>query len=157
MDSTQPSRLYVAPMKPDDVDPMIAIERQSQGSPWLPQQFIEELQRPNAYIDVAHIRTGPGESEVIGYCNYWLVHDEVHLHNLAIHPTWRRHGIATRLLRQLFAVARHHTCSLVTLEVRVSNHAARNLYRTHGFVTEGIRRGYYADNGDDAAIMTFRF
>jgi ribosomal-protein-alanine N-acetyltransferase len=146
--------LEIVPMRDRDIDEVVAIEQAAQGSPWPARLFREELDRDWARMDVVRARDAAGASRVIGFCDYWLVHDEVHLLNLATHPDWRRQGIATMLMRHLLAVARDHRCRYVTLEVRASNHPAQALYRAHGFVAVGVRPRYYADNDEDAVVMT---
>lgn len=149
-----PSSLVIEPMTVSDLAEVTAIEQLSQGSPWPEQLFRDELSRDFAYMEVARVRRTPDTSEVTAFCNYWLVHDEVHLLNLATHPSWRRRGIATRLIEHLIDFARAHQCRYITLEVRASNHGARALYAAHGFVAQGVRPKYYSNNGEDAVVMT---
>ena len=73
--------------------------------------------------------------------------------NLAVHPGWRRIGVASRLLDELFELTAGDPRRGYTLEVRVSNTTAIALYETFGFETSGLRRGYYTDNREDALIM----
>jgi ribosomal-protein-alanine N-acetyltransferase len=73
--------------------------------------------------------------------------------NVAVDPTHRRHGIASAMLQRLFEQTRGDEERGYTLEVRVSNAAAISLYERFGFVSRGIRRGYYTDNREDAVIM----
>lgn len=143
-----PSRLDIEPLVAGQVDAVLAIETLSQPSPWTRQMFLDELSRPWAHLDVARI----GE-RVVGYMNYWLVDDEVQLHNLAVHPDVRRRGLGNRLLQHLIAFARAHACALITLEVRSGNAAARALYENHGFVAVGVRKSYYARENEDAVVM----
>jgi [ribosomal protein S18]-alanine N-acetyltransferase len=144
----------IVPMRPEDLGEVAAIERQSYRTPWPEQLFLEDLAREWAHIDLIRESGGAGQGRVIGYCNYWLVHDEVHLLNLATHPGYRRRGIGTRLMQHLLAVARAHACRYVTLEVRTSNTAAQALYQAHGFEAVGLRPRYYAEDGEDAIVMT---
>ena len=145
-------------MRPDDIASVLEIERASQPSPWPAQLFLQELERDWAHVDLAWSASGhdgdAGSPAVVGFCNYWLVHDEVHLLNLATHPGWRRQGVATRLLRYLLDVGKERDCRFVTLEVRASNRPARDLYQRHGFEAVGLRPRYYAESGEDAVVMT---
>jgi len=141
--------LRIEPMRVDDLDEVDAIERHSFKSPWPARVFIEELERAWARVDVAR-----EAHRVVGFCNYWLVKDEVHLLAIATHPDHRRSGVAARLLDHLLALARAEGCVLVTLEVRRSNRPAIALYERFGFVGVGVRRGYYAEDGEDALVMT---
>lgn len=148
------SRLEITPMLASDIREVVEIERLSHPVPWLPHVFLGELERDWAHIDVVRAPDQAGQSRVVAFCNYWLVHDEVHLLNLATHPDWRRQGIGTLLVQHLVDVARAHACRYVTLEVRASNHAAQALYSAHGFTTVGVRPAYYQDNREDALVMT---
>jgi ribosomal-protein-alanine N-acetyltransferase len=98
------------------------------------------------------LRQGAGGG-VIGFCNYWLVADELHILNVAVHPDERRNGHAARLLQHILDEASRNKTRVVSLEVRVSNLAAQALYRKFGFRKVGTRPRYYADNGEDALLM----
>ena len=80
--------------------------------------------------------------------------DEAHITTFAVHPRWRRQRIGERLLLALLDLARDRHAREATLEVRLSNLAARRLYEKYGFRPVGIRPRYYSDNGEDALIMT---
>lgn len=144
----------IVPMRPEDLAQVAEIERRSYRSPWPAQLFLEDLTRDWAHIDLVREHDSPAPGRVIAYCNYWLVHDEVHLLNLATHPDYRRRGVGTRLMQHLLAVARARACRYVTLEVRKSNAAAQALYQAHGFEAVGLRPRYYAEDGEDAIVMT---
>jgi ribosomal-protein-alanine N-acetyltransferase len=84
----------------------------------------------------------------------WLMVDEAHVTTFAVLPGWRRRGVGGRLMLELMHVALQLNAHIVTLEVRLSNHAARALYGKFGFRPVGIRPRYYSDNNEDALIMT---
>jgi [ribosomal protein S18]-alanine N-acetyltransferase len=141
----------IQPLSEADLDALMEIERLSFRAPWSRQVFQGELGRAGAYIDV--LRAVP-DGPVLAFSNYWRVVDELHLLKLATHPEGRRHGWGSRLLAHLLAVGRQVGCRLVTLEVRRSNEEAQRLYRRYGFRAVGLRPGYYADDGEDAVVMT---
>jgi len=141
--------LEIAPMDPADLDAVDEIERHSFRTPWPAQVFAEELSREWARVDVARQR-----GRVVGFVDYWLVHDEIHLLAIATHPDARRRGIGGRLLDHLLELGRARGAALVTLEVRRSNRPAIALYERAGFVTVGIRPRYYAEDNEDALVMT---
>jgi ribosomal-protein-alanine N-acetyltransferase len=91
---------------------------------------------------------------VLGYGGLWLIVDEGHICTLAVHPAWRGRGLGELLLVGLLECAIALNATVATLEVRASNVVAQNLYRKYGFVRVGLRKGYYADNNEDAVIMT---
>jgi ribosomal-protein-alanine N-acetyltransferase len=136
-------------MRPDDLEAVDEIERHSFKTPWPPQVFAEELAREWARVDVARER-----GRVVGFVDYWLVQDEVHLLAIATHPDVRRRGVARRLLDHLLDLSRARNSALVTLEVRRSNVPAIGLYERAGFVVVGVRPRYYAEDNEDALVMT---
>ena len=87
----------------------------------------------------------------------WSVADELHLLDMASHPEHRRQGHARALLSELLSYALREQKRLVLLEVRQSNESAIRLYRSAGFETTGVRRGYYSDTGEDAWEMRVSF
>ena len=82
------------------------------------------------------------------------MHDEAHISTIAIHPAWRGHGLGEYMLLAMLAEAEALKAAMVTLEVRVTNDRAQELYRKYHFEVVGRRRGYYSDNGEDALLMT---
>ncbi|MCL5957950.1 MAG: ribosomal protein S18-alanine N-acetyltransferase [Chloroflexi bacterium] len=100
-----------------------------------------------------HPSPSPSPYPIIGYGGLWLMIDEAHITTLAVKPEHRGHGVGELLLVGLIETAIEMNASWVTLEVRVSNYVAQNLYRKYGFKETGIRRHYYSDNGEDALIM----
>lgn len=135
-----------------DLDEIMDIERRSYKNPWARQVFIEEMDREWAHVDVLRERT-ERRNKVIGFINYWLVRDEVHVLNVSVLPEERRKGHASRLIAHVIEYARRHGSRFVTLEVRRSNHGALKLYRSFGFRSVGIRPKYYAEEGEDAIVM----
>ena len=132
-----------------DLDGVLAIESQSYPTPWSRRAFESEL-RDNVY---AHYFVAEYEDQIVGYFGMWIILDEAHITNIAVSPKMRRQGIGEKMLRFAFEKARELGASKMTLEVRVSNHQAQNLYRKLGFVERGIRKGYYTDTNEDALIM----
>lgn len=88
-----------------------------------------------------------------GYAGLWLVIDEAHVTTLAVRPEHRRRGFGELLLVQLYDTALEMNARWLTLEVRLSNTSAQELYRKYGFRDAGTRRRYYSDNNEDALIM----
>jgi ribosomal-protein-alanine N-acetyltransferase len=102
-------------------------------------------------------RTTPGKpsdrSEVVGFCSFWHVLEELHINNLAVLPAYRRSHIATALLRRVLEDGAGLGASRATLEVRRSNEPARMLYEAFGFSVAGVRRGYYSNPPEDALVL----
>lgn len=92
-------------------------------------------------------------ARVVGYAGLWLMVDEAHITSIAVTPAYRGLGLGELLLIELVDAAREIGAQYLTLEVRVSNQVAHGLYRKYTFKQTGVRRKYYSDNNEDAAIM----
>ncbi len=136
-------------MGPEDLDEVLAIERASFSMPWSRGAFLYEMQQNR----VARCWVMREDGHVIGYLCLWEVADELHITNIAVHPTRRRQGVGRVLLQGVLEDARERRLRLVVLEVRPSNTEARTLYEGFGFRVIGRRRGYYYDTGEDALVM----
>jgi [ribosomal protein S18]-alanine N-acetyltransferase len=124
------------------------IERNAYPTPWSRTMFASELAKPTS------ICLGAFEGDqLIGYIVNSRYVDAWHVMNVAVDPSHRRRGIATRLLERLFELTKADGRRGYTLEVRVSNLGAITLYEDLGFERRGLRRGYYTDNREDALIM----
>lgn len=95
----------------------------------------------------------PDLNSIVGFAGLWLMIDEAHITTIAMHPGFRRRGLGEFLLVNLIDIAYDIGARWVTLEVRVSNYTAQNLYRKYGFREAGLRHRYYSDNQEDALIM----
>jgi ribosomal-protein-alanine N-acetyltransferase len=143
--------MIFSPMRGEDLDAVMEIERQAFPQPWSPGLFLHELKVPFSKTVLA--RVSNGSQQVVGYVCRWLVGDEVHILNLAVHPQRRRSGVGRALVELVLQEAREHGARVVTLEVRRENTTAMALYRSLGFHERGVRRNYYG-RGQDAIIMS---
>jgi len=152
--SKLPQPVAIQAMADTDIDEVMEIERLSFRAPWSRNVFLEELGREWARVDIVRdVETGAGAGAVLAFANYWLVADELHILNVAVHPQHRRQGHATRLLAHMVEIARLNSCRCVTLEVRRSNAVAQGLYRRFAFRAVGVRPNYYAEDQEDAIVM----
>ena len=118
--------------------------------PWTLESINNELNNPLAkYVIAQDLSTG----KVVGFVGVWIIAGEGDITNIAVSSKYRKQGIASNLLIKLFDVCKTFNCEDITLEVRASNIPAQNLYKKFNFKEEGIRKGYYSDNGEDAIIM----
>lgn len=172
----------VEPMQLEDIPEVIEIERVAFPSPWpsrayryevtqnrlahyfvARRQFPEELkegsqaeesttllQRVQLWTQGSRAR----ERSVVGYCGFWIAADEAHISTIAVDPSHRRRGVGQLLLVTAIDHAVELKANVVSLEVRVSNPPAQNLYHKYGFKVVGRRPRYYSDNREDALIMT---
>jgi ribosomal-protein-alanine N-acetyltransferase len=139
-------------LQPGDIPEVEAIEVASFESGWSPTAFQRELEsnRLARYLVVRE----PARAEIAGVAGLWLVVDEAHVVTVAVRPELRRAGYGRLLVHALIELARAEGMANATLECREANEAARNLYRDYGFYEVGRRVRYYADNNEDAIIMT---
>jgi ribosomal-protein-alanine N-acetyltransferase len=145
-----PVKLSVEPMQVGDIPAVHAIESASFPTPWPPYAFRGELET-NRMAHYLVVRAG---ARLVAYAGIWLMVDEAHVTTFAVLPAYRRRGIGGRLLSELIELAAQLGATVVTLEVRLSNGAARRLYQQFGFRPVGVRPRYYSDNGEDALILT---
>ncbi|SHK23123.1 ribosomal-protein-alanine N-acetyltransferase [Anaerobranca californiensis DSM 14826] len=138
----------VVPMEERHIPGILEIEKLSFHTPWSKEAFYQELKNHFAFYLVAL-----DKDKVVGYIGSWIILDECHITNVAVHPQYRRLGIAKNLIKILKDTVKIKGVTGITLEVRVSNHSAQNLYKSLGFLEYGIRKGYYTDNNEDAVIM----
>lgn len=137
-----------------DLPGIIEIERLAFDQPWSLDSFVRELSLPFSRMIVAAY-TSNGEERLVGFLCRWLVTDECHILNVAVHPQMRRRGIADQLMRNALAEAKVRRALIITLEVRRSNLAARSLYRKFDFEERRLRKNYYGP-GEDAIVMELR-
>jgi ribosomal-protein-alanine N-acetyltransferase len=139
-------------MQIEDLDAVLAIEYQSFTTPWSRELFVTELDNTRiARLFVA--RLGDNPQDIVGYIGYRVVIDEMHIVIVAVHPAWRRRGIARYMLGEAIEHARQAACTKATLEVRVSNVGAQQMYYRLGFAPLGTRPGYYMRPTEDALIL----
>lgn len=132
-----------------DLDAVLAVDAESFLRPWTRAMYEAALANP-AVTRIFLARVG---DDVAGYCATWLLPGELHINNMAIRPEWRRQGLARALLTHVLHVGEAAGCPRATLEVRRSNHAARQLYEGLGFRVAGTRPAYYSEPVEDALIL----
>ncbi len=135
-------------LRKEYIDSLYALECLSFPVPWTKQAFENELENENAcYVLLLD------EDTVIGYCAFWQAADMADITNVAVHPDYRRQGLGKKILNRILQEAHTRSITQLFLEVRVSNTPAQALYTACGFQLVGMRKKYYADNGEDAVIM----
>ena len=145
-----PLRLRIEPMSVADIDQVQRIERASFSVPW-PAYALRQEVETNRLARYLVVRVG---GEIVAYAGVWLLVDEAHVTTFAVLPEWRRRGIGAQLMLAVMRLAEQIGARVATLEVRLSNIPARQLYQRFGFRPVGVRPRYYSDNGEDALIMT---
>jgi len=141
--------LLIRPANDGDVKPVTELDDVCFIQPWSERSFFEEITRN----DAARYVVAESNGKIVGYAGVWLVAGEGHITNVAVHPDFRRMGIARALLSSLLESSEREGVSAYTLEVRASNEEAVSLYKSLDFKEHGVRKKYYDDNSEDALIM----
>ncbi|ATW25569.1 ribosomal protein S18-alanine N-acetyltransferase [Candidatus Formimonas warabiya] len=137
------------PLKSEHLDQVLEIEQVSFPTPWSKQSFTSELlENALAYYCGCFL-----DGKLIGYGGMWVIIDEAHITNIAVHPYYRGKRVGEAVIFHLMAQAMAKGAYKMTLEVRPSNISAQKLYLRLGFNAVGRRKGYYTDTKEDAIIM----
>lgn len=147
-----PTEVRVDLMTANDLPEILEIERGSYPTPWTEKMFLDEIRTTLAQCLVVKIDI-EGRTVIAAYIVFWLVADEIHLHNLAVRKEFRRQGLGVNLMTLMKEIGGQVGATRQTLEVREHNEAAINLYRKCGFAVKGRRPKYYSDTSEDALIM----
>lgn len=142
------NNIEIYPFSLEHVDAVLKISSMSFKTPWTRDSIEKELDNKFARYVIA-IK----ENNVIGFGGVWLILDEGHITNIAVHPEYRGIGAGDMIVDALAEICVLEGIASMTLEVRKSNIAAQNLYKKHGFIEEGTRKNYYTDTNEDAIIM----
>lgn len=154
--SARVGEVVIRAMTLEDLPAVMDIDRQSFPLPWPERSYrYELLENPASHMLVA-AQAAPGGSIPVGFIGFWHIVDEAHISTLAVHPDYRRTGLGAELLTSALDLATQLGADMATLEVRVGNDAAVNLYHKFGFRIVGRRPRYYRDNDEDALLMTIR-
>ena len=140
-------QVNIRPFEARHVDAVAQIEQESFRDPWSKNAYEDELKNPLAHYVIAE-----ADGQAVGYAGFWHIMDEGHVTNVAVKKSFRGQGIGKMLMRALLDEVKKEQIEAVTLEVRVSNTPAIRLYEKMGFVSVGVRPGYYPD-GEGAMIM----
>lgn len=141
--------MTVREMTLEDLDQVMAIERENFSVPWTENGFFSFLIRQDTLFLAAE-----EEGEIAGYCGAVLVPDEGDITNVSVASNWRRQGVGTLLVRELIRQAGEAGVTKLYLEVRAGNQAAIELYEKLGFQKDGLRRDYYEEPREDAVLMS---
>jgi ribosomal-protein-alanine N-acetyltransferase len=164
----------VEPMTLADIDQVMEIEQVAFSAPWSARAYRYEITE-NDHSTMLVVRpagaglgagqNGPwlrlarhlrlvGSGPVMGYAGFWLLVDEAHICTIAVHPNWRGRGLGELLLISLLDRSIELGARVATLEVRLSNQVAQDLYHKYSFEIVSRRKRYYTNNNEDAYIMT---
>ena len=139
-------------MTADHVSQVAELEKICFSDPWSEKSIASELTNPLSLWLVA-----VEDDRVAGYVGSQSVMDESDMMNVAVHPDFRRQGVAEKLVLELVAALAKNDNHCLTLEVRASNVSAISLYEKLGFAQIGLRKNYYRNPKEDALILRKEF
>ncbi len=134
-----------------DLSEVLAIESESFEFPWSEHEFRQCLRQRNCVGMVAE-----HNDRILGYMVYELSKSRIHLLNLAVSPSWRRHGVGSQLITRLINKLSPERRSRITLEVRETNLAAQLFFRANGFRAISVLHNFYEDSPEDAYLMQYQ-
>ncbi len=140
--------ITIRKLQKKDIEPLSRIEAESFSMPWSPKDFADLLNRSYCTYLVAE-----ADGQVVGSCGMTNICNEGNIDNVVVAEGFRGQGVAQMLLKELIALGEKEGVEAFTLEVRVSNAVAIHVYEKMGFVSEGIRPGFYEKPKEDAMIM----
>ena len=148
----QQVRVHIRWMIRRDMPEVLRIEQASSDYPWCEEEFLRCLRQRNCIGMVAE----QGE-KVVGFMIYELHKAKLHILNFAVHPAQRRCGVGTHMAEKLASKLSSHRRTRIVLDVRETSLEAQLFFRSVGFRGLGVQREYYADSGEDAFVMEYRF
>lgn len=146
------SDLIIRKATEKDIHEIAQLDKLCFSVPWSENAFENEFRENElAFYVLAETKES---GQIVGYAGLWLIQEEGHITNVAVHPDFRRKHIGSAVVEVLMTESRQRAgIKTFTLEARKSNIPAIELYKKFGFSEVGIRKGYYEENNEDAVIM----
>lgn len=141
--------MQIRKMVEKDIAQVMEIDQHTFSSPWTEDIFTYEIKENN----YGHYFVVETNDSIIGYVGIWIVHEDAQITNIAILKKYRGYKIGEKLFGYAMQYAHKLGAERLSLEVRVSNSVAQNMYRKFGLVPGGIRKKYYTDDNEDALVM----
>ncbi len=147
--------ITISPISVDEIESILILDRLCFGGLWSIDSYRRELTNENSHFLGVSVDKSicPATNGIIGFGCFWAILDEAHITLLGVHPQYQRQGFGQLLLCALLDKARSIGMARATLEARVSNQGAIDLYKRYGFQSVGRRKKYYQDTGEDGVIM----
>ena len=140
--------IIIQRMRDEDVERVAELDKMCFPTPWTISAYYTEVHNPSAYYIVAR-----EDGLIVGFAGMWVIMDEAHITTLGVDPELRGRKIGERMLVHILDEAIHRGARRATLEVRRHNLAAQNMYNKYAFQVVAIRKGYYANDNEDAFVM----
>ena len=137
-------------MTPKDISEVFQIDAQTAALYWPEKSYHFEVEKNDASRCWIAVNTN---GTILGFLILWLIVDEIHVANFAVHPEYQNQGIGTALMIHGLTCAWNEGARISFLEVRAGNHPAIHIYQEIGYEPAGIRKNYYQDNYEDAILM----
>ena len=137
----------IIPVELYHLEEIIAIENSAFNKPWTKNQIKDDILSGTDSENWVYIM----DEQIAGYIFGWIIHDEFHLNNIAVHPEYLRRSIGKELIRHIISRVIYRDIKVILLEVSANNIPAQKCYKSLGFTQEGIRKDYYS-KGDDAIL-----
>jgi len=157
MNSNESQSVWIRRMALDDIEEVYLIENQSFTLPWSKRSYqfeVNENQSSRPWVAEAYLKDS--SKRIVGLIVIWLILDEAHIANFAVHPSFRYLGIGRKLFAFTILKAFEEGARQFFLEVRRGNLTAQRIYQDFGFQVDGVREKYYKDNGEDALLMKIK-
>lgn len=135
-------------MKAQDLEQVEQLEQACFSEPWSLGMLKDGLSSQWDTFFVAEY-----QGRLCGYAVLRVLAGEGEIQRIAVFPDYRRLGVGRKLMEAMILFSSEQGAGDVALEVRAGNVAAINLYKSYGFVEEGLRKGYYRNPEEDAVIM----
>ncbi len=145
--------MLIRPMRENDLDRVVIIENTCFTDPWSRENFQDSLKEPTAHLLV--MAAGAGSEDIVGYCCLYHTLDEGEIVNVAVAPEYRQKGYGAALVRELMGLGCGFGVERFFLEVRMGNRAGKRLYKSLGFGSYGVRKGFYSNPREDAVLMVW--
>lgn len=140
--------IKIEKLKTSHIEKILEIEKLCFSDPWSKIMLEDELKNPLSYYIVL-IK----DDDIIGYADFWDIAGDAQIMNVAINKHYQGKGYSNILMNKMIEEAVKRNLDTMSLEVRVSNEKAINLYEKYNFEIQGRRKNYYQDNKEDAYIM----
>lgn len=137
---------------PEDINDIYDISCECFNHPWSADMLLQEIRKDRSVVVVSEC-----DGVIIGYASMAVMFDEGHITLVAVRASHRKMGAASRMLDEIIRQSERFKLCMHTLEVRISNTDAINLYKSKGFAIVGARANYYNDTNEDALIMSIYY
>ncbi len=144
-------KFLIRPMDFDDLEEIVWLDGQCFPDPWSLDTFVYEITKNNlaSYVVIVDQEN----NKIAGYSGMWIVLEEAQITNIAVLGEYRGLGLGEALMTRQLKDSIIAGANKMTLEARISNRVAINLYKKLGFKHAGIRKEYYENDREDAVIM----